>query len=229
MRMQFYHHTLQSMRKVINCFYKMIYDHSSEKVKHWLVFVMFFGILPIAIRLFTAVIVNNEITAECKPIAYFVVSDIVFLGLLLNASAMANLSSEKSTPTVYKMTLFFTIVLSIFLVSTYTVEVMLGLNATATLCLAFSLTIPAFLLSYFTVDSTAVRELQEGLDARTMFRSFTEPLQQCIQDAVFRSRKGEVIGFEDFAPFLDERGEIKEEFIRSEQKNGFADATARLV
>ena len=167
------------------------------KFQHWLLFTLAFGCLPLILRVI-------EASQSEGAVAYFALSDFVFLGLMFNASAMANISTEKLIPTVYRKVMILAVFTSLFLAVLYMHDVRsdLSYSTFAWIC-AVVLLLFAFGLSHFSSMPGEVHAVQDMLDEQDFLATFVSPVRTKLKSIRDRQEKGEAMDLEKELAELD--------------------------
>ena len=173
------------------CVFNWLHLTMEEKQLHWLLFTLLFGGLPILLRS------GLVATQSDGSVDYFVFSDIVFFGLMLNASAMANISSEKLVPTVCRKIFILAVVSSLWLIALYSQNITndLGGSLIAWLFVVLPLLL-AFGISHFTSSSREVQALQNECDEKDFAAILIQPLRVHLRSIKDRQAKGEDMNLE---------------------------------
>ena len=173
----------------------------------WLVFTLLFGALPILLR-FT--IVGPGMHSDLD---WFVLTDFIFLGLILNASAVSSVFAEQTAPRVYRMIVFFAALFGIVLIAFYCADVR-GERPYAAWPGVLVVDILALALSYFTTSSKDIATLEKELEDKEDMYVYTKPFRDHVFACERRAKNGEEIDVhEEFAPFLENSTTVKKEFI----------------
>ena len=202
------------MKRLLSRFFRMFHSPDDNLYTYWLVFVLFCGSLPMLVRLLLASALNEM--PEKEPVDYFVLSDFIFFGILLNAAAVVNSASEKSAPSVFNKILCVALVSSLFLTLTYAVDITIGLSQNFYAWIGtLSLTSLAIVLSYYTTDHEEIKKLQETLDRDDTVASLAEPMYSDIKALMRRISKDETIDVDAELEKLQEKhGSFNQQHIR---------------
>jgi len=142
------------------------------KFCQWLFFTIFFGTAPIIFRMI-AVVCGTDVP-------FVVVSDFTFLGIILNASAVANVAAEKKVEDFLWYVVAFAGVSSALFVGLYMIHLNQPIPTVGIWCTVAVLLIPAFLLSLTTTDVEAIRHGQRRILVNDLWNKLSENTQQAI-------------------------------------------------
>ena len=131
------------------------------------------GLLPLVIRVFSGGIPSILIT------------DVILLGLMLNASAMANVTAARFMPTVYFGVILTAFFFSACLASAYPGSSAAGEEATMSGWIAVSiLVLCGATLAYFTTDDDAMETIQAAFDLADR-KGMLTPASRELTDRLF--------------------------------------------
>ena len=135
----------------------MLYSYTVSQYVRWLIYTLGFGLAPIVLR-WLMVPSHPE-----QELPYFVLSDFIFFGLMLNAAAMSNLTAQKS-----RLELFFrygsaTGILSFFLVTIYCATISQPAGYAYWIGV-ISILVIAGVLSFFSTSDATMEYLQKEIE-----------------------------------------------------------------
>jgi len=207
----------------------MVYPKRSQAYWHWLIFTLLCGGLPIIFRFFIATASGSAFADKGITLDYFVFSDLIFLGLILNASAMANAATIPQTPKAYGMILFFAICLSMLLVGLYAIDMIVRLSP---YWLAWGyvlfLIFCSFVLSHYTTDASTMSVLQKTLDAKDLLNSFDQPIQQELEEILCRKHKDQQVNLKQEIDLLWEKYGHPAQYVKKDRREIVAEIIVRL-
>jgi hypothetical protein len=148
------------------------------------------GLLPILLRFSAAV------SSKDGSISYFSLSDIIFIGIIFNMSAITNALTEKGLTTLYWIIFGWGMGLSTFLLSLYTLQLVHEVNLYVGAPLVFILTLISFLLSFLASDSKTLQQFQTRLNAEEMLTDMPKSLQKRIKAVLDLHMDGQKISQE---------------------------------
>jgi len=186
----------------------MLFFYGDAKRFRWLWYTLFFGTLPIVMRFYSAFWSTEQ------NIDYFVLSDIIFLGLMFNASAMSNISSEQDIPSVHMNFFPVTAILSMLLALLYAVGLSQNVNWIVVWLTTVLLVLCSFGLSFFSSNSRSLRRLQKDFTLAEYTSKLDEPLRSAVFDLVERARMNKSNSItEELKRYVDENAKILDVFV----------------
>ena len=144
-------------KKVFFFCFKMKRFSTHAKMLHWVHYTTLFGLLPIVMRFILS------LSDSTGTISLFVMSDIVFFGIMLNAAAIYNVSTTENIPGVQLSIVAFAFFRTIILVGLYTAALYPN-NPLFLWSAVLLLTFLSFVASFLAIDSIRLRRRQDDFD-----------------------------------------------------------------
>jgi len=151
----------------------MIYKTIQTRRFRWIMLTVVCGLLPLTIRVFSG------------GTSSILITDVILLGLMLNASAMANVTAARFMPAVYVGVIFTAFFFSACLASAYPGSSIAGEEATVFRWIAVGVLIfCGAVLAYFTTDDDAMETIQAAFDLADR-KSMLTPKSRELTDRLF--------------------------------------------
>ena len=122
-----------------------------------MLFTLLFGSLPIVARFYFA-------AESTEAIPWILVSDVIFFGLMFNASAVANTIGENNTRWSYVLSLGVTVCLSAALFCVYVMDMAFGPLSAMGWTILLSVLVLSFFAAFFTSNSDNIRTVEKHFD-----------------------------------------------------------------
>ena len=162
------------MRQPLIFLSQMIYHYIQTRRFRWIVFTLFCGSLPILLRLLLA----ESLAEHTEPL--ILLSDVVFLGLMFNASAMANITAEKIMPTVFLGVFAAALGFSVCLATVYTSSMFQETTSYSTWLTVCGLILCSLFLAFFTTSTDAMETIQASFDLSDQVPTLPSESRQLI-------------------------------------------------
>ena len=147
----------------------------------WLFFTLMIGSAPILLR----VIISTSSPKEEIPMV--LLSEIIFFGLLFNASAAANLVADKHKPGVFLLIMSFVAVLSLGLVTFFILDLAGMPLVNVAWWIVGSLLFLSAMLSFFTTSSQLLSDVQMGFDFNEKVKTLPPFSQKLINHLIAKA------------------------------------------
>ena len=128
-------------------FTRLYFTLLNRRYLYWMIYTLFFGLIPILMR---AVIACSVSVEHVLPL--FVLSDFVFLGLMFNAVSMANLVARQVRSDILATAAMYISLLSTLLVIVFSVSLVGGLSDYITWSLVIIVLLPILMFSCFSLS-----------------------------------------------------------------------------
>ena len=177
-------------------FIDMLPYQFKTKMAYWFLFTLLFGLLPILLRLFVFAISGSGIV---QPL---MLSEVIFLGLMFNVSAVVNISFVTDNPKIAGSSTCLAIILSMILIVLYVVDLIVPVNLYVVLPVVTVTTLMAFMLSFVSANDDVLQEWRCRLDAEDVVKNIQDrSLRDRIEKIVAQRKEGERL---DFNAVMDE-------------------------
>ena len=175
-----------TIRDVYLFYFKAMYANAHKKRLYWMYYTLFFGLLPLAIRVIASVF------APESQITIVVIGDVVFCGIMFNAAALYNISVAENVPDVQVSAVASAFVRATILVAIYTLALIPAINQ------SILLLVPAVILSLFSLyasyrmtDSTFLWKKQKIYNLANRIEEHPEPLRHMLRKTLHQCLKDE--------------------------------------